>query len=198
MISPSLIAQSRYLRPITTILLVTLTLGAKCKGGSSGGGITIPQSDATPPTLSLQSAQPSGNTATVSAGGSAQSMKLLSKTGSVNLAATAKDGESGVQALEIWVNKKTTSCTGNMCQPTGPGLLGSPQFESTSPKKNPGETTPESSIMLQALDLTKEIPQGAVQAGSTRKVELILFARARNHLSGQSQTPELTLTWSEP
>jgi hypothetical protein len=168
-------------------------------GGGSGGGITIAQSDSTAPTLTLGAGQSGGQDVTVSAGGSAQNMKLTSKTGALNLLATAKDPESGVQIVEIWVGKKTTSCDANgICKTTGPGLLGKPTFESTSPQKKPGETAAESSIMAQSLNLSTEIPQGSVPAGQSLTVTLIIHAVAVNHLGGRTQTPELTATWSEP
>ena len=135
----------------------------------------------------------------VSAGGAANSGTLISKTGSLNIAATANDPESGVQALEIWVSKKTTSCDANgICSTSGPGLLGQPRFQSTSPKKNPGEVTSAASTLLDVLNLSTEIPQGTISAGSSRAVDIIIQAVATNHLGGKAQTPSLTLTWSEP
>jgi hypothetical protein len=195
-----LVGRKIHLSRFSIILLLPLSACQQCTGGSSGGGITIAQSDGTPPTLSLGAGQPGGQNVSVSVGGSAQNMKLTSKSGALNLLASAKDGESGVQALEIWVNKKTTRCdtATNLCSQTGPGLLAKPQFESTSPKKNPGETTPDASILADALDLSKEIPQAAPSAGNTLTVQLLFFARARNHLGGQAQTPQITATWSEP
>jgi hypothetical protein len=185
--------------PFSLIILSLLSGCSECNGGSSGGGITIAQSDGTPPTATLQVAQLDGQDVSVKAGGSAQTMKLTKKTGVLNVAATAKDVESGVQALEIWVNKKTSTCdAAGMCTNPGFGLLGPPRYRSTVPKKNPGETAVDASILADALDLTKEIPQGALPAGNTRTVELVFFAKARNHLGDEAQTPELKATWSEP
>ena len=97
------------------------------------------------------------------------------------------------------MNKETTFCRANgICTKTGPGLLGKPSYESTSPQKKPGETTAESSILAESLNLSTEIPQGSLSAGETRTVTLIFFAVAKNHLGGQAQTPEITATWSEP
>lgn len=185
---------------LVIFIVATVTLSS-CNGGGGGGGggITIPQNDSTAPTLTLGSGQQGGQNVTVSAGGSGQNMKLMSKTGSLNLLATAKDPESGIQTVEIWVNKETTFCDVNkICKKTGPGLLGKPTFESTSPQKKPGETTSDSSILAQALNLSTEIPQGSVQPGESRTVILTIFAVAVNHLGGRTQTPEIKATWSEP
>lgn len=164
------------------------------------GGITIPQSDGSAPELSLGAGQQGGQNVSVSAGGSSQTLTLTSKSGSLNLLATANDPESGIQALEIWVNKESVSCNlaTNICTRTGPGLLGSPMFESTSPQKQPGETTAAGSILGEALDLSQQIPQGTVPAGRTLSVTLIIHAVAVNHLGGRTQTPEIRATWSEP
>ncbi len=178
-----------------TILFLLLTTCSK----SSGGGITIAQSDGTAPTLSLGAGQPGGQNVSVSGGGSGQTMKLTSKTGVLNLLATASDPESGVDTLQIWVNEKTTTCdAAGLCKTIGPGLLGKPTFDSTSPQKKPGDATAASSILAQALDLTKEIPQGSVPGGGTLAVDLIIYARAVNNLNGQTLSPVLTVTWSEP
>jgi len=173
--------------------------GSCSTSGSSGGGITISQNDITAPELTFGAGQPSGQNITVSAGGAGQNMNLTSKTGALNLLATAKDSESGVQAVEIWVNKKTTRVDANgIASTTGPGLLGKPTFDSTSAQKKPGETTAASSILAQALNLSTEIPQGSAPAGESRTVTLIMYAVAVNHLGGRTQTPELMATWSEP
>jgi hypothetical protein len=81
---------------------------------------------------------------------------------------------------------------------TGPGLLAKPAFESTSPKKLPGETTSGSSVMAEAVDLAVLIPQGSVPAGGSLSTDLIFTAVAVNHLGGRSKTPELVVTWRQP
>jgi hypothetical protein len=184
---------------ITSFLLALLLALTACTPGGGGGGITIAQNDSTPPTLTLGAGQPGGQNISASAGGTGQSMTLVTKTGPVNLVATAVDPESGIQTVEIWVNQTITSCDANdVCQTSGPGLLGQPTFDSTSPQKQPGETTAESSIFATPLDLTTQIPQGSVSTGNTLTVDLTIFAVAVNHRGGRTQTPDLTLTWSEP
>jgi len=101
--------------------------------------------------------------------------------------------------VEIWVNSKKTTCNAaGLCTTTGPGLLGQPMFQSTVPKKNPGETAVESSILAQALDLTTNVPQGGPPAGGTLTFTLIINAVAKNHLGGQTRTPDVEATWKEP
>lgn len=177
-------------------LLLVLSM-AGCPWNKSGG-IMIKPNDMTPPSLTLDSGQAGGQNVSVRAGGTGQNMSLSSKTGALNLLATAKDSESGIHALEIWVNKKTTFCDANgSCIRHAP-LLGRLAFESTSLQKNPGESSAESSILAQPLDLSKEIRQGTVPTGTSLRVELTIFAKAVNHQGGQTQTPEITVIWSEP
>jgi hypothetical protein len=195
---PQLLATQKIQLSINPLAVVLLLLLAGCPP-SPGGGITIAQIDSSVPTLTLGAGQPGGQDVSVIAGGSGQNGKLTSKTGALNLLATAKDPESGVQAVEIWVNKKTTSCDVNgVCRTQQPGLLGKPTFESTSARKKPGETTAESSILAQSLDLSQEIPQMSVPPGNSLTVDLIIYAVAVNNLGGRTQTPEITATWREP
>lgn len=165
---------------------------------STSAGITIPQSDSTAPTLTLGAGQEGGgNDVTVTPGGSNQTMTLLKKTGSINLAATARDPESGVQAVEIWMSKLKSTCGADgVCALEGPSNAVK-IFESVVPQKMPGETTSESSILLQPLDLSKEIP-ASYPAGGSLAVELRLYAVAVNHLGGRTQTAELKVVWQEP
>jgi hypothetical protein len=166
--------------------------------GGGSGGITITQTDTSPPSLSLGSGQQNGQDVSVKSGGNGIKMTLIRKTGPLNLLVTGNDPESGIQKLEIWINKSTTTCaTGGSCTNAGPGLLGNPAFEMVSPPKNPGDMTSESATMLQAFDLSAEIPQGNVSQG-TRTVVFTIYAVAVNHLGGKVQTPEIAVTWKEP
>ena len=185
---------------ITLIAIILILLLSGCQNSSSGG-ITIPQSDSTPPALTLTAGQPGGQNVSVSAGGSKQSLTLISKTGELNLSAAARDPESGVQALEIWLDRIITSCDisgpEELCSTTSPEQFGK-LFESIAPQKLPGETTGESSIMFQVLELSTYITQGNVPEGQRRIVELRLHAVAVNHLGGRTKTPFLKAVWTEP
>jgi hypothetical protein len=171
-------------------------LAAGC-GGGGGGGITIPQSDGTPPSLTLQAGAANGPTASVSAGGAAATMTLASKSGSLNLSATARDPESGVRTVRVTVDKTVTECFGGSCTTVNPGLASRPALESTGPARQPGDTVSESSVLLSSIDLAQEIPQTPPGAGATRTVTVRMTARALNHLGGTSLTPALTATWRE-
>jgi hypothetical protein len=180
--------------PLLAVLLLALTA---CSGGTgSGGGITIPQSDATPPGLSFGTGQPNGQNVTVNAGGPAASMKLNSPTGVLNLTATANDPDSGIRTVQIWIETRLTVCpAAGPCTLVNPGLGSQPNFESTSPAKNPGDTASASSILAQALDLSTMIsPAGAPQGGH-RTTSLVMWAVAVNYLGGQTRSPDLTATW---
>ncbi len=186
----------RSLKRCAVVLLLAL---AGCASGSRSttGGITISATDTTPPTLSFGAGQPGGQNVSVSAGGSPGSMTLRSKTGVLNLMASANDPESGVQSLQIWMTTETTTCNASgICTKVGPGLAGAPKYDNTSPQKLPGQTTAASSIMLEALDLSQEI--GSPPAGSSRTTSLHFWAVSVNNLGLKSQTPELIASWREP
>lgn len=166
--------------------------------GCQGGGITIPQSDSTPPTVTLSAIQPNGGSTTVSAGGAEQTLTLTAKTGSLNLTATAEDPQSGIQTLQIWVSYRTAGCENDICTSSEPGLQTKPRFESTSPQKKAGEKTVQMSILADALNLSEFISPTSPLPGSTVYVDVIITAKAVNHLGGQTITPKLTAKWKEP
>jgi hypothetical protein len=196
--------RARRVAPRLCLLLVLgLALGVMtgCGDGGSGGGggITIPQNDSTPPDFNLGVAEvkPNGPSIVVKPGGPDESLKLSAKTGTVNLLITAKDPESGVKETQMWISKTTTRCAQNVCQTSGPGLLGSPSFKAGGQAKSPGETTAASSIHGESFDLAQEIPQAAPPPGSSLSVKLEFWAVAINHLGGRAETAKATLTWSE-
>lgn len=173
---------------------------AGCPPGSSGGGIVIPQSDATPPTVTVSTGQPGAATFSVSnSSTSTVAGTLTSKTGPLNVSIAANDPESGVRSVELFYASTVTNCSSTVCTgPTAHGLISAPRFSSVSPQKNPGETTAASSILVDALNLGAEIPQGGVTAGNSRIVKLFFWGVAKNNLGGSATTPELVLTWKEP
>jgi hypothetical protein len=180
-------------RLLAVVLLMGLTA---CPPGPGSGGITVPQSDATPPQLSLGAGQPNGQNVTVSSGGGDATMNLNARTGVLNLLATANDPESGIQTVQIWIETKTTTCqAAGPCSSSGPGLNSQPTYESTSPAKHPGDSTSASSILAEALDLATTIPQGSAPSGGSLSVSLIMWAVAANNLGGRTQTPTLTATF---
>ncbi len=171
---------------------------AGCGGGTSGGGITIPQADATPPTLTLQVGAANGPSGSVQAGAAAATITLAAKSGALNYSATARDPESGVRTVRVTVDKTVSECTPpDACTQQNPGLAGTPSLVSDGPPKNPGETVSESSLLLDSIDLAAEIRQTPTPAGTTRTVTFRFTARAINHLGGTTTTPALTVTWKE-
>jgi hypothetical protein len=182
------------LRHCPAVLFVALI--ASC-GGDGGGGITIPATDGSPPTISFAVAEAGQGGGVTVNGGADEKLDLRARTGSLNLAVTAKDSESGIQKVEIWLTKKTTRCDADVCSPAGPGLAGSPKFDSTEPQKSPGDTTAESSIVAEALNLSQEIGQASAPPNGSLTVELELWAVAVNHRGGRVETSRVTATWKE-
>ena len=187
--------------PLITALTFAVVVGlAGCDGssGSSSGGITIPTSDSTKPTLTfgVGATDDANAKATVSSGGSAATVTLSVKTGQLNLLATAKDPESGIQKVEIWQQEKVTRCSGGVCSTAGPGLIGAPLSTASEPQKQPGDTTTETSLLADHVDLATHI--GSAAAGDTYALEWEFWAEARNHLGGTVKTPTITVKYSEP
>ncbi len=184
-------------RTVPLVLAFTLASAvglAGCPGsGSSSGGITIPSSDSTKPTLSfgVGATDDANAKATVNAGGSDVTVTLTVKTGSLNLLATAKDPESGIQKLEIWWNETKTTCSGGTCTKVGPALLGGPLSTASEPQKQPGDTTTASSLLADTVDLTTHI--GSAPAGGTYDLVWEFWAEARNHLNGTVKSPTITV-----
>jgi hypothetical protein len=180
----------RMMSPISMLVFLSA-----CNGGG-GGDVTIPQSDGTPPSVSLQVAVVgSSSTTSVSSGGSAATLLLTSKTITLNISATAKDQESGIQALEIDVgNSITVTCqAGGVCSQTGPGSV-SPFWSATNPQLNPGDRAVSSSIMLESLDpAAKQLLHPAAQAppGGSRTESFTISAKAKNQLGGMATTPDI-------
>jgi hypothetical protein len=189
-------------RTLTASLLFAFVFGG-CTNGGNGGtptdGVTVDQNDATAPTLQLSAAETGGGNPQVDVkpGDSPKALQLRTKTESINLIATARDDESGVQKLQIWVNKKTTLCSGGTCTPAGPGLAGAPRFQSTEPKQPAGAVVSRQKTLLAALVLRDEIPQASPGAGGSLTVEITIQARAANHLDTEARTPVITARWSE-
>ena len=174
-----------------------LFLAAGCGGGTSGG-IVVPQTDATPPTLTLQVGVANGPSGSVAPGGTGSALTLTAKTGTLNISASARDPESGVRTVRVLVDKTITECTPpDACTMQNPGLTSAPSLLSDSPARSPGETVSESSVLLDSIDLATEIRQTPPAAGTTLTATLRLTARATNYLGGSSVTPALTVTWKE-
>lgn len=175
--------------------LIIPLAAAGCGGG--GSGPPVPASDASPPTLTLQAGQPGGPAASVTAGGSGTTLTLTTKTGPLNISAAGNDPESGVQTVEIFVNTKVTRCQGTVCSGAGQSVSAIPRFQSSGPARKPGETFSAASILADAIDLAKEIPQTAPPPGDKLIFEFEFQAKAVNNLGGRTQTPLLHARFEE-
>lgn len=188
----------RWALPLAGLVISCTMLSAAGCGGATSGGITIPQTDTSPPTLTLQVGAPNGPSASVAAGGAAAGVTLASKTGPLNFSASARDAESGVKTVRVTVDKTVSECIPpGACSLQNPGLTSSPSLVSDSPAQSPGDVVSESSVLLDAIALASEIVQTQPAAGTTRAVTFRLTARATNYLGGTSITPALTVTWKE-
>jgi hypothetical protein len=189
-------------RNVAAALVVVAVLGG-CSNGGGGGtptdGVTVDGNDSTPPTLQLSAAETGGGNPQVDIkpGDQPKTLQLRTKTESINLIATARDDESGVQRLQIWVSKRTIRCSGGSCTPMGPGLEGAPRFQSTEPKQPAGAVVSRQNTLLGALVLRDEIPQASPGPGATLTVEIMISARAANHVDAEVRTPVITARWSE-
>src|SRR4051812_33867046 len=141
----TVMARTRTVPLVLALTLATAVGLTACDGtgSSSSGGITIPSSDSTNPTLSfgVGATDDANAKATVKDGGSGATVTLAVKTGSLNLFATAQDPESGIQKVEIWWNETKTTCSGGAGSKGGPPPLGGPPNAAGGTPKEPRDTT---------------------------------------------------------
>jgi hypothetical protein len=171
--------------------VVTLA-AASCGGGGGGGGgdVVIAQTDSTPPTLTLQVSEsgPNAQTYAISTPGPNQDFTLQRRTGPLNLLASAKDPESGIRSLKIFVTMATSGCDASgSCSAENFPLTSSsnPTFSSSEPQKSPGDRTSSSSILADSIDLASKIPvAGNLSPGETFTVAFEISAEAKSHLGG--------------
>lgn len=172
--------------------------------GCPTGDVTVPQSDSTPPTMSLQVAvEGSNSTTAVSTGSAPATLSLTSKTVKLNIAATAKDADSGVQDLEIWIaNQLKVRCESpTSCSTSGPGSASQPMWSSTSAKVSPGGLAVSSSILSESLDPVATgllHPAEQPPAGGSLTESFTIWVQATNQLGGTARTPDLTVVSKLP
>ena len=176
-------------------MLIVLT------GCPKGNGITVPNSDATPPglTLGFSLEGVSGVGGTVTAGGQAQTVTLPQKTGNLSLLATATDQESGILSVGIFMEADVVRCVANSCTgPTSHGLWSTPNFVSNNAKVNPGSSgAVGSSILAQSVNLSTLITAAPANPGDKVITTIWLVAQAENQLNGTSWTPEGKMVFTE-
>lgn len=198
--SRRMLIASKILIVIASLVVVAGTCSTD--GGGSSGTITVPSSDGSPPELSLQVAatEAGGESAAVVNGGSIQRISLHTKTKGLNVAASAKDSQSGIQRVEIWVRVRTLLCKGDDCTPVGEDKgTEAPRFVDENSPIEPGKSgAVESSVMFEFVDLTKEIVQSPAPGGSSRLVSLEIYVKGGNHLNGISSTPIIEATYKGP
>lgn len=190
----------------STLALLLMASCAGCGGDGNGGGgggtpvdgITIQPNDTSGASLSFQLAQANGgDTVSVTAGGGPASVRLFSRTDPLNMIVSAKDSESGVQELQIWVTRATCHCDDEQCSACNHPLVSAPEFKFSRPKQQPGTVVPDSSIYAEIIDVTKCCPRipASGPASGTSFVEYDVWAVAINHSGLKSQTRTITATW---
>lgn len=172
-------------------LIVFIALAAACGGnGDDIGGVDL--ADSTPPAVGFSAAvYQQGPTIEAGPEGSTRTINVRSRTAVLNMIASAKDSESGVQELRIWSSTSYTTCLGgtNLCTKHEP-LVGDPLFYSNEPKRAEGEAARESASLLEPLDLSFLIPEGS------REATIDLWAEGFNHANRKADTGVISVTWS--
>jgi hypothetical protein len=178
-------------------LAVSLT-ACEDTGPPGPGRISVPRADASPPTVTLtaRATAADGPRVAVRSSGIERRMTLRAKTGALELVATATDPESGVQAVEVWVSKFSSFCGTATCTGGEPAVT-APRFAWAAPSRQPGQTTATGGTLPDALDLTREIPQGPLSPRQARSVRLTIWAKASNNLRGTTETPKLVARYDE-
>jgi hypothetical protein len=182
---------------VLVALAVSLT-ACEDTGPPGPGRISVPRADASPPTVTLtaRATAADGPRVAVRSSGIERRMTLRAKTGALELVATATDPESGVQAVEVWVSKFSSFCGTATCTGGEPAVT-APRFAWAAPSRHPGQTTAPGGTLPDALDLTREIPQGPLSPRQARSVRLTIWAKASNNLRGTTETPKLVARYDE-
>jgi hypothetical protein len=189
------------MRSRTLLVVVALAVGltACARTGPPGDGrVSVPRADASPPTVTLTAwaTAADGARVEVRSGGSERRMRLRAKTGALKLVATAADPQSGVQAVEVWVSKFSSFCGTATCTGGEPAVT-APRFAWAAPRRHPGQATAPDGTLPDALDLTREIPQGPLAPRQARSVRLTIWVKASNNLRGTAETPKLIARYDE-
>jgi hypothetical protein len=189
------------MRSRTLLVLVALAVGLTAcddTGPPGDGRISVPRADASPPTVTLTAwaTAADGARVEVRSGGSERRMRLRAKTGALKLVATAADPQSGVQAVEVWVSKFSSFCGTATCTGGEPAVT-APRFAWAAPRRHPGQATAPDGTLPDALDLTREIPQGPLAPRQARSVRLTIWVKASNNLRGTAETPKLIARYDE-
>ena len=189
------------MRARTLLVLVALAVGlTACEDtrAPGAGRISVPRADASPPTVTLTAwaTAAHGPRVAVRTGGTERRMTLRAKTGALELVATATDPQSGVQAVEVWVSKFSSFCGTATCTGGEPAVT-APRFGWAATRRHPGQTTAPDGTLPDALDLTREIPQGPLAPRQARSVRLTIWAKASNNLRGTAETAKLVARYDE-
>ncbi len=163
---------------------------------NGGNAKPIPQADSTAPAVQLFVGF--RNTEVNATAGNTVQLTLPASTGTVNLTALARDPQSGIHNLSIYVGTTTTTCSPN-CSGGPPGLPGKPSFEKEQPAKSPGQTITDDQLQLQgSLSLASEIPQGPLGPGIASRTTVIeVTAQADNNVGGRAHAAA-KLTFTQP
>jgi len=175
---------------LCTLGILAILLGCP----PSNGGVTVPNTDPTPPSITLGFALEGSSTVsgTVSVGGQTQTITLPQKTGKLSLLATGTDPDSGIQSVGIFMEADSQTCTsqGTCSGSLAHGLWSTPNFVSNSGKKNPGDTASPNSVLAESVDLTTLIKTSPVNPGDTVTTKIWVMGQAQNQLNATSQTAE--------
>jgi hypothetical protein len=167
-------------------------------GGDNGDNVRIAETDGTPPIVELQVDPEFGANIGVSSGGPNQTTTISRRTGKISLEASAKDSESGIRRLEIWLSTTTTICLPDQLCKQRIEDPGQPLFEVDFGQKNPGDSTPRTDHLLRELEVEPYLGASPPPPGGTRSVKFEFHATATNHLAGKASTSFAFVTFSGP
>lgn len=186
---------------LTTIVVCSLLglAGSGCNGTDSpGGGVTVPETDNTPPTVSLLVDPEFGVNISVAAGGTNEATTIHKRTGKVSFLASANDQESGVRRLSIFMTVTRTRCESpDNCTVGQPLSSDTPLFESYFGDAKPGDTTSAGDILIDALDVGPVIGQGQPPQGGSITVKLDFHATSSNHHEVGARTAIASVTFRQ-
>jgi hypothetical protein len=178
-----------------------MAFAAPSCGGDDGvkGGITIAETDDTPPLVGLLVDPEFGENVAVGSGGPNEATTIHRRTGKVTFLVSGKDSESGVRRLEIWMTATITRCeAGGLCETQNPGLVTEPRFAPPDePMKNPGDQTSETSLFASVLQVEPEVGPGMPPPGGSRTVKFDFWATGENHHGRKARTANASVSLRE-
>lgn len=167
----------------TTALILVVS---GCPG--SADKLTIPASDVTPPTITMDIFLPNQSTPLTFTPTTPVTPTVTATANDVvTVVARGDDADGGVQDVQVWAVQTSWKSVGGIAQQVGPGLAGAP--EASNPDASAiGEVALKSRLATHNVDI-KQI------RGGYSRVQIEVWATAKNFHGGTISTTHAQISW---